>query len=92
MWSGHLVSLCDYQQAVCLEWVRRGYADTCLAKTAHVVASVVHDDLNPDPPSWFGDEAFHASHRSNLLRKDPEWYGQFGWTDPDDLEYVWPRT
>jgi hypothetical protein len=32
----------------------------------------------------------HDSHRSNLLRKDPQWYGQFGWTVPDDLPYVWP--
>ena len=41
-------------------------------------------------PTWLGDEAFHASHRSNLLRKAPDWYEQFGWTDPHDLEYVWP--
>jgi hypothetical protein len=37
-----------------------------------------------------GDEAFHASHRSNLLRKDRDYYGAFGWTEPDDLPYVWP--
>lgn len=41
-------------------------------------------------PSWLGDPAFHAAHRSNLLRKNPEWYGQFGWTEPNDLPYVWP--
>ena len=32
----------------------------------------------------------HASHRSNLLRKDPEFYGKYGWTEPDNLEYIWP--
>lgn len=32
----------------------------------------------------------HASHRSNLLRKEPEYYTQFGWTEPPDLPYVWP--
>lgn len=32
----------------------------------------------------------HASHRSNLLRKEPEHYTQFGWTEPPDLAYVWP--
>ena len=42
-------------------------------------------------PSFVGDEKFHASHRSNLLRKDPEWYGMFGWEESDDLEYYWPR-
>ena len=32
----------------------------------------------------------HASHRSNLLRKEPAHYTQFGWTEPPDLPYVWP--
>lgn len=41
-------------------------------------------------PPWLGDPAFHAAHRSNLLRKNPKWYGQFGWTEPDNLEYIWP--
>lgn len=41
-------------------------------------------------PPWIGDPAFHASHRSNLLRKDPLWYSQFGWTEPEDLPYIWP--
>ncbi len=42
------------------------------------------------PPFWFGNEKFHASHRSNLLRKDPMWYGQFGWKESNNLPYVWP--
>jgi hypothetical protein len=25
-----------------------------------------------------------------LLRKAPEWYGQFGWRESADLPYVWP--
>jgi len=41
-------------------------------------------------PLWLGNEELHASHRSNLLRKAPLWYGQFGWTEPDDLPYIWP--
>lgn len=40
-------------------------------------------------PPWFGDEKFHASHRSNLLRKSTH-YEQFGWTESKILEYVWP--
>ena len=48
-------------------------------------------ELNDDDyPPWFGNEKIHASHRSNLLRKDPEFYGKYGWTEPDNLEYVWP--
>lgn len=41
-------------------------------------------------PEWLGRPDFHASHRSNLLRKAPEHYSQFGWTETPDLEYVWP--
>jgi hypothetical protein len=37
-----------------------------------------------------GQEEIHASHRSNLLRKDSEFYGKFGWAEPDDLPYFWP--
>ena len=41
-------------------------------------------------PKWMGDETFHASHRSNLLKKDPEFYGKYGWTEATDLDYLWP--
>jgi hypothetical protein len=46
--------------------------------------------LNSELPPWVGNERFHASHRSNLLRKDRDYYSKFGWTEPDNLEYVWP--
>lgn len=44
-------------------------------------------------PSWWGREDIHSSHRARLLDKDPEWYGQFGWTETPRSEaegYVWP--
>ena len=41
-------------------------------------------------PDWFGDEQFHLSHQSNLLRKDYEHYSQFFMGIPDDIPYVWP--
>jgi len=31
----------------------------------------------------------HASHRSNLLRKNFEFYSKFGWKEPDNLPYIW---
>jgi hypothetical protein len=42
-------------------------------------------------PHWLGDEELHASHRSNLLRKDKEYYSKFGWLEPDNLEYKWVK-
>ena len=41
-------------------------------------------------PSWLGEEDFHRSHRSSLLRKDPGFYGSKFPDVPDDLPYVWP--
>ena len=49
----------------------------------------VHN-LCPDMPWWVGDLDIHASHRSNLLRKDRDFYGKYGWNEPDNLDYVWP--
>jgi len=42
-------------------------------------------------PPWFGNREFHASHRSNLLRKKYEYYVVYGWEEPVDLPYVWPN-
>ena len=41
-------------------------------------------------PPWLGDPAFHRSHQSVLVRKDPEHYRKFFPDVPDDLSYVWP--
>ncbi len=45
---------------------------------------------NTGPPLWLGDENFHLSHRSNLLRKDYKYYSQFWPNDPTNLPYIWP--
>lgn len=84
MWRGHEVALAVYGIAICDEWELRGYVDNCRSKF------VVAIDGPLVYPSWFGDEAFHLSHRSNLVRKMPEHYRRF-WPDvPDDMPYVWP--
>jgi len=70
-----------YTNAMITEWVRRGYRNT-----------IPLFDV-PDQyclPPWFGNEAFHRSHRSNLLRKAPGHYRQFWPDERDDLPYVWP--
>jgi hypothetical protein len=89
MWRGHESALMEYQTSICYEWHNmRGYKDTCLDKTLAVWSEVNWYDEGD--PAWLGDEAFHAAMRSNLLRKKPEHYSQFGWTEPDDYAYVWP--
>lgn len=90
MWAGAFVALLDYQTAMCNEWTERGHEDTCLRKTEFLFTDIVDWTSTDGTPKWRGNEEFHAAHRSNLLRKDPAWYGKWGWEEPDNLEYVWP--
>jgi len=89
MWGGHEGSLATYAIAVCQEWQSRGYADTVEDSVLRLV-SEHRLQLGEAPPPWLGDEAFHAAHRSNLLRKDPVHYRRFGWSESSDLQYIWP--
>ena len=89
MWDGYDVALIHYGLAMCNEWVSRGYKDTLTKKFEDILITLLIDG-NPYYPPWLGREDFHASHRSNLLRKNPEWYSKFGWVESSDLPYVWP--
>jgi len=81
MWRGYDDALASYMNECIVEWILRGYKNN--------MQMAPHKE-NYRLPYWFGDEAFHASHRSNLLRKEPSFYGQYGWIEPPDLPYVWP--
>lgn len=89
MWRGHTAALIHYGMSICDEWRERGYKDSVHYQLATMLVEHAPWPTFVAPP-WLGDEAFHASHRSNLLRKDPHWYGRFGWSEPNDLPYVWP--
>lgn len=88
MWRGHEYALIEYGLYICHEWVKRGYIDTCADKMKALWPHF--DQRSSYMPDWWGDPAIHDSHKSNLLRKAPEWYSQFNWDVADDLPYVWP--
>lgn len=88
MWFRHELALAEYGSAMCHEWKSRGYQDNCLSFFTDFLGS--NAGVSTIYPSWLGDIGFHRSHRSNLLRKLPEHYRQFGWTEPPTLPYVWP--
>jgi hypothetical protein len=81
MWKGYERALKLYMNACIDEWVRRGFRNSM--RKAGVRGRVEY-------PPWFGDPKFHACHRSNLLRKDPVYYGRHGWKEPPDMPYCWP--
>jgi hypothetical protein len=98
MWKGHEEALGAYGQAMVRAWRRRGFDDTCEATIltdlarAGVRAPRPQEELAAAGllPPWLGDEALHRSHRSALVRKDPDWYRPAFPDVADDLPYVWP--
>ena len=82
MWRNYENALKLYVNTMIAEWKRRNYHNT-----------MQFYDLNDAEiiyPWWLGDARLHDSHKSNLLRKEPGYYQQFGWDVPDDLPYFWP--
>lgn len=80
MWRGYEPALAAYMDTCIAEWIERGFNNTMK------LSGVKEYTL----PPWFGDEKLHASHRSNLLRKDDVFYSRYGWIETPDLPYVWP--
>lgn len=98
MWKGHEEALGRYGLTCCEAWTDLGFGDTCAATIAADLAAAGVTTVRSQAalaeagalPSWLGDEAFHRSHRSSLVRKDPDHYRPLFPDVPDDLEYVWP--
>jgi Pyrimidine dimer DNA glycosylase len=98
MWKGYEEALGRYGLTACAVWRERGFDDTCAATiTADLHAAGVatireYGDLAAagELPDWIFDEALLISHRSSLLRKDPEHYGRLFPETPIDVDYVWP--
>ena len=88
MWKGHERNLIEYGFVICDEWQRRGYQDTL--KQFFMDHSL---DYRTPPiyPLWLGNSDFHLSHQSNLLRKDPKFYGPKFPGVPNNLPYIWPE-
>lgn len=80
MWRGFEEALKLYQNITITEWVKRGYKNNLLFENVDVTKLIF--------PKWLGDEEFHRSHRSNLLRKNFEYYSEY-FDEPTDLEYKW---
>jgi len=80
MWEGYENALKIYYNVILLEWISRGYKNNMkIAKTDGRILF----------PPWLGDERFHSSHRSNLLRKS-KYYRQFDWEESPEKPYFWP--
>ncbi|MER7577559.1 MSMEG_6728 family protein [Streptomyces sp. NPDC057806] len=101
MWVGYEEALVRYGLEICRVWRDQGHQDSCAASlvsqlAAHRPGTAVRDQAAlaaaGELPPWLGDEPFHESHRSALVRKDPDTYAALFPGVPDDLPYVWPAS
>ena len=98
MWKGFEEALGRYGLTACAVWTERGFGDSCATTivadlhAAGVTSIREYAELAATDalPKWLFDEAVQLSHRSSLLRKDPEHYGPQFPDTPTDLDYVWP--
>lgn len=80
MWQGYSEALKLYHNLAIHIWKERRFNNTMKYKIINTKI------IKPD---WLTEE-FCISHKSNLLRKDPVFYGKYNWNVPDNLPYVWP--
>ncbi|MFE0473442.1 MSMEG_6728 family protein [Streptomyces sp. NPDC058947] len=101
MWAGYEEALVRYGLEICRVWREQGHQDSCAATLVADLATArphapVRDQhalaAEGELPPWLGDGPFHRSHRSALVRKDPDTYRALFPGVPDDLPYVWPAS
>lgn len=81
MWKAYPEALKHYSNIMIEEWKHRGYNNNM---------DLYEVDVNNiEMPWWIGEDKIHKSHRSNLLRKDFEYYSALGWTENPEDPYVW---
>lgn len=89
LWKNHEAALCVYGIAICQEWIKRGYKDNLKPKFLDFL--IQNPTWEYDLPDIIGDQEFHVSHQSNLIRKFPEHYIPIFGNIPADLPYVWVK-
>lgn len=89
IWAGYEEALLVYGIVICEEWIKRGYKDNIKKKFTEELHKREYVTYFLDSPELITSKEFNDSHKSNLLRKNPEHYNQFKRDVPDNLPYVW---
>lgn len=84
MWRNYHVALAEYGMTMEKERLNRGM-------NPHKSTIVIKRYLKGKKyyPSWINSRKLHLSHKSNLLRKDKEYYSNYFKNIPDNLPYIW---
>jgi hypothetical protein len=90
MWKGYESYLIKiYLYEILQEWSNRGFKnDKCLNHFNILFLQVLNKKVII--PTWL-NQKFINSHKSNLIRKNPEYYQPiFGYSIPNNISYIWP--
>lgn len=91
MWKGYEPYLIKvYLKAMMDEWVNRGY-DNTKCQIHYDKFLTLLGDREVKQPHWFSEE-FFTSHKSNLLRKNHDYFSKYFPSIPDNLPYIWPSS
>lgn len=86
MWKGYEQALISYAIWCCWTWKDRGYKESKLE--IEFKNRIIDGQL--EMPWWYGLNSFHESHRSNLNRKNSDYYKSFDLGFVKGLPYCWP--
>ena len=89
IWQDHTYQLCEY--ALTGLWVLRNERQKPYQQWEEWFTTKQQHLKDTGLPPLIGYQPFHDSHKSNLLRKNPEYYSQFNWHVPDNLPYIWKK-
>lgn len=92
MWRGHEYTLARYGHTMCVAWAIRGFRDNLRPLFAQHLTAL---PLSPIP-NWLNPSTEEAkrlmlTHRSNLVRKDPDYYRRYWPTINPNERYYWPN-
>jgi hypothetical protein len=97
MWEGHEYALAVYGWIMCNEWTHRGFKDSLtnyfVERQAYYIKLNKLFGKSMAEPWWMEDLEVYGkvilSHRSNMLRKNADFYGKYNWKVSNDLPYMW---
>lgn len=81
MWKNYVSALKMYMNHAITEWIDRGFKNTMEYEILSKEEIII--------PSFIGNEKFHSSHRANLLKKEPDFYSKYQWSENPQDPYVW---
>lgn len=91
-WQGYPGYLALYGEAICMEWIERGFRDNQLPLYQAVInmKGLYRNAYHMERPPWLGDPEYHRSQQANLVRKLPSLYASdFPGIEPEE-GYIWP--